>query len=107
MTEIRMCNRCRSNVLNENDLKACTRCKDIFKQKRLNNIDEIKLQAKEYYKEHREDRIKQSSKWQAENIDKLRTQIECACGMKFQHRHKSQHTKTQKHQKYILSLTIV
>ena len=54
MTEIRMCNRCRSNVLNENDLKACTRCKDIFKQKRLNNIDEIKLQSKERYQTNKE-----------------------------------------------------
>ena len=107
MTEIRMCNRCCSRTLNENDLKACTICKAIFRQKYLNNIDEIRLQARERYHENKEVNRERSLKWQAENIDKLKVKIECECGLTFQHRHKSQHNKTQKHQNYISSLTII
>ena len=93
--------------MTETNLKTCTKCREYFKQSRLNNRDEINEKAKERYQENKEVKNERSLKWQAENIDKLTTQVECACGGKMQHRHKSKHNKTQKHQKYMSSLTII
>ena len=72
MTENKTCNRCCSRTLTENNLKTCTKCREYFKQSRLNNRDEINEKAKERYQENKEVKIERSLKWQAENIDKLK-----------------------------------
>ncbi len=116
MTENKNCSRCLSTTLSENDFgvnkyneyfKTCNDCREYSNQKKANNREYINEQAKEYYKENREDKIKQSLKWRAENIDRLKTKIECECGGRFQYRQKSEHNKTHKHQKYITSITVI
>ena len=114
MTEHKKCCRCSSKTLTINDfgidkhgdyLATCNNCREYDRQRKANNREAVNQQAREHYQEIREDKIKQSSKWRAENIDRLKEKIECACGGKFQFMQKTEHGRTQKHQKYILSLT--
>jgi len=51
-----------------------------------NNKDKISDNKKEYYKNHKEQKNKK---------------IECECGGKYTHQHKSTHIKSKKHQKYL------
>ena len=116
MTENKKCIRCRSKTLTENDfgidrhgdyLKTCNNCREHEKQRKANTREYTNEKAREHYQEVREDKIKQVLKWKAENIDRLTEKIECACGGKFQFMQKAEHGRTQKHQKYMSSLTII
>ena len=115
MTENKKCSRClKSLILNDfgigkhgEYLKTCNNCREYFVQSRSNNREGINQQARAHYQEVREVKIEKALKYMAENIEKLTTKIECECGGRFQHRHKAEHKKTQKHQKYLSSLSIV
>ena len=115
MTENQNCSRCRSATLSINDFglnkyneyfKTCNACREYSKQRKANNREYINEKAREHYQETKEDKIKQVLKWKAENIDRLKTKIECECGGRYQFMQKAEHGRTQKHQKYMLSLTI-
>ena len=116
MTENKKCCRCSSKTLTINDfgidkndkyLKTCNNCREYDRQRKANNGEAVNQQAREHYQEIREDKIKQSLKWREENIDRLKTKIECECGGRFQYMNKTDHKRTQKHQKYITSITVI
>jgi len=99
--------------------------KEHNKQYYEENIDHIKENEKKYYQENKEqlkekqkiyyqeniDHIKeQKKKYREENREQInakqREKIDCQCGGKYTHNHKTQHLKTKKHQNYLLIKTI-
>ena len=59
-----------------------------YKQYRIDNRDKLQ----EYYKQYC-----------IENKDKLHEKLSCECGIQFSYSCKSNHIKSKRHQKYILS----
>ena len=101
------CSRCRSSKLSQNDFdinlntneyyKSCIKCREYDKQRKINNRDKIKAQARKHYKEVKEIRAEQVKRWQENNQDRLKEILECECGGKYQRRQKWRHVRTEKH----------
>lgn len=122
--EERMCMENDENRLN-NNLPAITddEKKEHMKKYYKENAVTIREQHKTYYKEtktfrkekhkkyrdnhkeeakkYREDNKEQNKKYREENKEKLHTNYDCKCGGHYQYKHKSEHFKSKKHQKYI------
>ena len=106
------CSRCRNKELTLNDFKkqsngdryaTCNFCREYDRIRKQNNKEQIKVYARAYYQEVKEEKIKQAIQWRNDNIERLTTKIECPCGGKFQFMNKSAHLRTQKHNKWLES----
>ena len=67
------------------------------KQRKINNRDKIRAQAREHYQEVKEIKAEQVKRWKENNQDRLKEILECECGGKYQRRQKWRHVKTEKH----------
>ena len=95
------CSRCRSSKLGHNDFemnlktneyyKSCIKCREYDKQRKINNRDKIRAQAREHYQEVKEIRVEQAKRWKENNQDRLKEILECECGEKYQRRQKWRH----------------
>jgi len=78
---------------------------DRHKQYYQDNREQISDRHKQYYQDNREqinDRQKQYYQDNREQIKEQRNKkFDCECGGKYTHKHKSQHLRTKKHQKYL------
>jgi len=68
---------------------------------REDNKEYIKKQKADYY-EANKDKFKD---YYQENKEKINEQFNCPCGGKYIHQNKARHTKSNKHQKWVLSQT--
>ena len=106
------CSRCRSSKLGHNDFeinlktneyyKSCIKCREYDKQRKINNRDKIRAQAREHYQEVKEIKAEQVKRWKENNQDRLKEILECECGGKYQRRQKWRHVKTEKHINYFI-----
>lgn len=66
------------------------------------NNKEVKLKYQnEYYQANKEERLKYQKEYHENNEAKLKQKITCDCGGHYTYQQKSQHFKSQKHQKYL------
>ena len=78
--------------------------KESKKQYRANNSEKIKESNKQY-RANNSEKIKQyREKYAKDNSEKLKQKYNCECGGKYSIKHKSEHLKTIKHQKYLESI---
>ena len=75
--------------------------KEQKKDYREKNKEKIKEYQKDYQKEYREKHREEINK---KSKEKYSVKIDCECGGKYTHRHKSQHFKTKLHLKYMSSI---
>ena len=112
MEEMTRCSRCGLTKLQIDDFdiksngehfKSCRKCTQQCKQRKDNNREAIRQQAREHYQEIKEQKAEQVNRWRLNNIERLTARIACECGGNYQYRSKAEHFKTTKHQKYIES----
>jgi group I intron endonuclease len=81
------------------------------------NIEVPSRSKKEYYQDHREEKLEYQKEYYQENQenykkyyqdhrDKLTEKINCECGGTYTRPHKAKHFKTKKHQDYLKNLNI-
>jgi hypothetical protein len=90
-----------------------------YKEYYAENVDKIKQQNKQYREDNAEKIKQQSKRYREDNADKIKQRYvdnidkinlhqniknECSCGGKYSNRHKSAHSKTKKHTKYLETL---
>ena len=104
------CIRCSSKLLQEHDfslnkngdrLGTCNGCRVLVKQRKDNNREAIRKQAREHYQTNKETIIEKVKQYRINNPEKLRVVETCACGGKYQKRNKWDHCQTMKHKSYI------
>jgi len=64
----------------------------------ISNKEKILEKAKTNYKENKEQKAEKVKEYRENNQIKLSAQTNCECGGHYQHKHKSAHFKTKKHQ---------
>jgi len=72
------------------------------------NKETILETQKEYSKKYRDNNkekvLKTQKKYRDNNREKLQQKVNCECGGKYTHNHKSRHSKTIKHQSYLATI---
>jgi hypothetical protein len=110
MTDIIKCSRCFSKELRHDDFcinkngerfKTCNKCRDYDKERKDNNREAIREQAKEHYQVVKESKTEQVKQWKRDNYDKLHEIQHCQCGGNYERRNKCRHVRTHKHIRYL------
>ena len=74
---------------------------ELYKQYNLKHKEQIAERGKHYRLEHKDEIAERGKHYRLENKEKLSEKINCACGGKYAHKHKSTHFKTKIHQAFI------
>ncbi len=78
--------------------------KERRRQYKKDNKEHIAKKNKEWYEANKDNVLQQKKEYRKENIETLTTKTNCLCGGFYQHKHKSEHEKTKKHQAYLMKV---
>jgi len=82
-------------------IKHTEKIKEYQNQYKTEHAETIKEQNKQYRTEHAEKIKERKKKYNTENAEKLNQKYDCECGGKYTNPHKTRHSKTNRHIKYI------
>ena len=75
--------------------------KERRKQYKKDNKEHITKKNKEWYEANRDRILEQKKEYKEENKEALTQRTDCKCGGFYQHKHKSEHEKTKRHQAFL------
>ena len=96
---------CSKRALNRREGEIQIENKNIIVNKHIagRTMKEYYIDHKDKFAQYRTDNKDKNAQYYIDNKDKLTLPFECECGLMIQHRNKSRHLKSKKHEKYILT----